>query len=181
MSKICFLFLLYTCRLWCFLCFIPQGMLKLHQNQAPAASFASLNQFKRQPTKLYSEQSLQKTEMLYVLPLDSMNLPEITSLIKALASEPRKAVLSKTALLNLINKSPFCQIHDYIYEQNVVFFIEQDVTANYDAFISWLRKNKKESDVEPYDILICKKDHLIRIPSSHYEYKHDGEIFQTIE
>lgn len=123
----------------------------------------------RETRLYYDREMLQNSEMLLVLPLDSIKLAEITSLNKGLVSEPYKAVISKANLIDLVDRTPYCQIIDHISDQNVCFFIQREVQANYESFTKWIRQIKKGEDRDgsaAFEILVCKKEHFIRFTSS---------------
>jgi hypothetical protein len=102
--------------------------------------------------------------MLFILPLNSIKMAEITSLNKGLVSEPYKAVISKTNLIDLVDRTPYCQIADFLSDQNICFFIEREVDANYESFTKWIRQIKKEERDKAFEILVCKKEHFLRLP-----------------
>jgi hypothetical protein len=107
---------------------------------------------------------LQNTEMLFVLPLSVMNLPDITSLNKVLVSEPYKTVMTKANLVAMVDRTPFCQVSDYLSDSSVVFFVDKRNSAdNYTNFMKWVRTNIKRVE-QPFDVLVCRKEHCIRIP-----------------
>jgi hypothetical protein len=140
---------------------------------ASSSSTSRMNQKYTTTTRLHAQVDvakekarLQNTEMLFVLPLAVMNLPDITSLNKALVAEPFKTVMTKPNLLALVDRTPFCQIADYLSDSSVVFFVDKrNAGDNYTAFMKWVRTNIKRAD-KPFDVLVCRKEHCVRIPIS---------------
>ena len=141
------------------------------QQQHPLVSFLNRG---RPTTKLYYDnvddrQRLQRAELLFVLPLNSMKLADITSLNKALVDEPFKAVISKANLIDMVDRTPYCQIVDFLSDQNICFFVDHYEKENYEAFTKWIRQLKRgkefSKDSKAFEILLCKKEHFIKFSS----------------
>ena len=124
-----------------------------------------------------SENSLKsliaKTDMLVVLPLNCMGIKEITSLNMALIGEPYRIALTKAQLIEIIDRTPFCQIADYISEQSFCVFIEHSIEENFDCISKWIRVTKREGEFmpSPNPIALCKKENCVYIRTCEIGFK----------
>jgi len=106
-----------------------------------------------------------KIDMLVVVPLNCVGIKEITGLNTALIGEPYRIAVSKTQLIEIIDRTPFCQIADYISEQNFCVFIENSLEENFDRISKWIRVTKREGEFMPSasPIILCKKENCVYI------------------
>lgn len=118
----------------------------------------------KKPTENLSV-TLGKTEILIVLPLNAVGLRELNSLNVGLLGDPIRTALSKGQLIDIIDRTPFCQIAEFISNQNYCIFIETDIADNYSSISRWIRQTKSNGEFLPsdYDILICRKEYCIAI------------------
>jgi hypothetical protein len=110
---------------------------------------------------------IQKTSVLLVIPSGSVTMNSIYQLNDMLASEncdPFKTLMSKNQLTQLVSNSPFCQIVEDLSNQSICLFFEKDSKLLIDDIMAWLRTLPIGSRAEMHNLLICRKEHLIRVP-----------------
>ena len=109
-----------------------------------------------------------RTELLVVVPVSAVGLKQVSGLKAALLGElnrrermscfsifersslppgePRQAALSKAQLVEIIDRTPFCQIAEELSGQSICVFVENSANENVERLLKWLRVTKKEGN-----------------------------------
>ena len=121
-------------------------------------------------------EKLKQTELLVTFPLESINLDQLLSLKKLLVGYPYSEAITKSKLTQLVERTPFCPIVEFLSVQNFCIFINSiTMEENYSLICGWLKKRElvadnptSTTDGNPnpprvFPLLLCKKGHMIKI------------------
>lgn len=139
--------------------------------RSPAPAHSSRGAFKRSwrlagALKSEVDQSrayVKQCDVMIVVPLLKLKLEILPSLQKKLPSNAKSSVLSKKALIEALDSSPYVQaVPDLSDSTHLAIFSkgEVDSLASKDAVFKWW---KQLGDERPSNILICFKTHYLNL------------------
>lgn len=118
---------------------------------------------------------IMQSEMIFVAPIEAIRMDEVQWVRKNLPKEAKTSVVSRSALIQGIDGTPFVQMVDGVVGSSFVVFVNSENEKAYSVFSKWTRdlasriaddmKKNPNLHIPQVSFYLADKDgHCIRIP-----------------
>eukprot|EP01041_Mallomonas_annulata_P003206 gene3206-6329_t len=113
--------------------------------------------------------NVQKSEMIFVVPMSTISMDELSGLRKALPSINQASMVKAGKMIEAVDGTAFCGISADLVGTVFIIFVEKESAKAYEGFTKWIRQLSKDmSPGASSQFVIAKKDHIIRFSPLHY-------------